>query len=396
MEIESQKTQFYNENIEEINELETFLKYVLFILTKFPLTKKAKNIITTFLKYFDYMIDIALENAIIYDIYHFKKECNIYGDYYQTNEFLSQKFNLFYSKLLLRCKKKKYLSLEMLKYIHQNLYEKENAFPLENYILINNFYEVKKENMVEQIFDVASIINKYYLEISFFLNEINFENRLCSLENTVKELIGDLKIDKYYDSFFNIPGELSLTRRNVKFILDRIIKTNSNSLDFHEPNLKIIKKSFFFIENLIKNLDLKITDKNKSELINSIKNKLNSLKQTLTKYQNFLNRKSGNNMISSLNPPLINLTTIEKQFLQDNIIHSNIREFKKLIKTESDRKLQIIIDYLSQLKDIGDDVVHLNDKETIKYYSFSKKYVKGPEPSKGDKIEQALEKLKIL
>ena len=103
---EKQLTEFYNENLVEINEFEMFLKYLFFTSNFFPLNSKEKEIINNFFEYLKKMIEVSLNNKILYDIYHFKKECNIYGDIYEDNEFLSDNFNNFYSELLNKCSKK--------------------------------------------------------------------------------------------------------------------------------------------------------------------------------------------------------------------------------------------------------------------------------------------------
>ena len=231
---EKQLTEFYNENLVEINEFEMFLKYLFFTSNFFPLNSKEKKIINNFFEYLKKMIEISLNNKILYDIYHFKKECNIYGDIYEDNEFLSDNFNKFYSELLNKCSKKKYLSLEMLKYVHEKLFKLELASAIDDYILIENFYkENNNKNIANKIYKINSDISKSFFEFKIQENETNFQKRIYILENKVNELMGQIKIEKYLNSFLNVPGQLSFIRKNINLILGKIIKNNSNKLKFN-------------------------------------------------------------------------------------------------------------------------------------------------------------------
>lgn len=161
---ENQKTQFYNENLKEVLELEKFINYVLIIVNILPKNSKENEIINNFLNYFNYLIDISLKYSIIYEIYHFKKECNIYGDDYK-NKFMSKKFQYFYNALIKRCFKKKCLSIEMLKYIHQKLFDLKLALPLNIYLQIDeSFFKEKKRDIHKDIVGIFFDICNYYSE----------------------------------------------------------------------------------------------------------------------------------------------------------------------------------------------------------------------------------------
>ena len=365
-------TQFYNNNLEEIKELENFLEYLLFILKYFPSESKHKKIIKNFFNYLDYMIDIALKYTYLYDIYHFKKECNIYGDFYEDNNFLSEDFNNFYSQLLFKCSKRKILSLEMLRYIHQQYYTLNLAFPIRKYILISNYLKNKKENVKTKIYDITSRINKSYLSFELFIDKIKFENRICNLEKKLIELTGYLKLDKYNNSYFNAPGELSFLRKNVNLILDKVLKTNWAQIDFEEPNIKIIKKSFQYIAELKRSIDeILIKNDNIKKLKVSVKNKLENLENTLTKYKNYIERRDKvSEKISTLNPALIELTETEKKFLEENFIDLKAKFHYKTINSQKNPELQIIIDYLFELKERWNEIFHINDENQIKYDSI--------------------------
>ena len=96
---EKQKTQFFEANLKEILEIEKFLTHLFVIIRFYPKESREYKIINNFLNYINYLIDISLQHRIICDIYHFKKECIIYGDDYK-NEYMSSTFQNFYSELL--------------------------------------------------------------------------------------------------------------------------------------------------------------------------------------------------------------------------------------------------------------------------------------------------------
>ena len=396
----NQLTEFYNENLIEINEFEIFLKYLFFTSNFFPTNSQEKKIINNFFEYLKKMIEISLNNKILYDIYHFKREANIYADIYEDNEFLSDNFNKFYSELLNKCSKKKYLSLEMLKYVHENLFKLELALPIDDYILIANFFkENNNKNITTKIYKVISDISKSFLEFKSEENKINFKNKIYNLENKVSELNGEIKIEKYLNSFFNVPGEFSLIRKNINFILGKIIKNNANKLKFNKPNIKIIKLTIEFIGKIKENLhNIIVNKKDDINLKNSISEKLKKLEEILTKYQNALNSKykNENKKIENLEPPLIKFTDKEKQFLKDNYLDIPQRIIRKLIEPEEDEDLQIVIDYLFSIKEIGNETLHLNDKEKLKYYSFTKNYQTTPQYNKNDELEDALKNIKKI
>ena len=390
-----QLTEFYIENLNEKKQLDKFLNYLLFVLRFFPKDSKIEKIIINFFKYLNYMIDIASKNILLFDIYHFKKECNIYADDYKE-EFLSENFNKFYSELLKRCSKQKFLSIEMLKFVHKNLYNLNLSLPLNKYILIDNYIK-KKDNIKKKIYDIIFKIKKYYLDLELFETKINYELRILSLENEIKEITGNLKIDKYYDSFFEKPGDFALIRKNINLILDRIIKKNFNKLNYNQPNIKIIKLSFGFISKLKNKLNtINTNNKNDLDLINNIKNKLKELEIILTKYQNFLNKNLVKEKISKLNLPLIYFNENEKKFLKENIINFTDRNFKNFIQSNEDKILEIIINYLYELKEIGNETIHISDKDKIKFYCFSKNIEINQQPDNDDSFKEALDKIKYV
>ena len=209
--------------------------------------------------------------------------------------------------------------------------------------------------------------------------------------------MSQIKIEKYLNSFLNVPGQFSLIRKNINFILGKIIKNNSNKLKFNEPNIKIIKLTFGFIAKIKNNINnIIINEKGDINIKNSIIEKLAKLEEILTQYQNALNSKykAENKKLENLEPALIKFTDKEIKFLKDNYLDIPQRIFRKFIESEEDEDLQIIMDYLFSIKEIGSETLHINEKETLKTYSFSKNYQATPIYSEDDKLEDLLKKIK--
>ena len=139
--------------------------------------------------------------------------------------------------------------------------------------------------------------------------------------------------------------------------------------------------------------DILITNENISLKL-SIKEKLENLEEILTKYQNSFDRKKNIEKIYKLEPPLIELNKKEKNFLKENIINVKLKFPKKIKTSEKDSELQIIIDYLFNLKESDNDIIHINEENKIKYFSITNKFKKVIEPGKDDNINKVLENIK--
>ena len=120
--------------------------------------------------------------------------------------------------------------------------------------------------------------------------------------------------------------------------------------------MKIINLSFSFISNLKKDLN-KITTNNKKneEIKNSIMLKLKDLEDVLTKYKNYLNRTIGKDKIHTINYPIITLSNEEKNCIKENTEnkHRTITKTKIENKEDIDMDLQMVIDFLFNLKEIS-------------------------------------------
>ena len=91
----------------------------------------------------------------------------------------------------------------MLKYVNQQLYKLKKALTLNRNILSYHYFQDNNEDLKIKIYDIVFKVNKSYLDFELLKTQINFEERICNLENKVNELTNDLKLDKYYNSFFN-------------------------------------------------------------------------------------------------------------------------------------------------------------------------------------------------
>lgn len=205
---------------------------------------------------------------------------------------------------------------------------------------------------------------------------------------------GEFKLDKYFNSFFNVPGKFATIRKNVNFILGKILKENYDKINFIEPDIKIINLSFSFTSNLKKDLNKNIIhDIEKGKIRESIMKKLEVLEDILTKYKNHLNRKTGKEKIENINYPIIILSNEEKDFIKENTeIKPRVFKKRRIEKKENiDNDFQIILDYLFNLKEIENQILHINDEEKIQYYLFSKSFIEHPRQNyKEDKIKDCL------
>lgn len=390
------KNEFFIDNLKEINKIEKLLNYLIIIIRYFPKDNKTNIVINNFFNYFKNLLENASNNIIIYDVYNFKKECNVYGDDYNVKEFKSERFKEFYSNLYQKCLKKKYLSIQMMKFLH-NEYYNNLSLPADYSSFIHHLFKKNKRNIQKEVLRISSLTSEYYRSLIRLVEQIESKCKICEVENKLIKLTGDSKLDKYYNSFWNIPSQFSTIRKNINFILDRIINVNTKKIILMEPNIKIVNMSFAFIGNLKHDInDDNIKDnENSLNLKESILNKLKNLENTLTKYKNFLNRAKNCEYITKLNYPLIIFTEEEKEFIQKKNKKTQ-RKYNKIkvdTKVEFDQDLQNILDYLFQLKEIGNNIIHINGEEQIYFYSFFKNLDKLPEYNSQDSILNCMNKI---
>jgi len=390
------KNEFFIGNLKEINKIEKLLNYLIVIIRYFPKDNKTNIVINNFFNYFNILLEIAFNNIIIYDVYNFKKECNVYGDDFNNTEFKYERFKEFYTNLYQKCLKKKYLSIQMMKFL-DNKYYKNLSLPADYSIFIHHLFKENKRNIQKEVLRICYLTSEYYRSLIRLVEQIESKCKICEIENKVNELTGDSKLDNYYNSFLNIISQFSTIRKNISFILYRIINVNANKINLMEPNIKIVNMSFAFLRNIKHDIyNGNIKEKEDSlNLKTSILTKLESLENTLTKYKNFLNRAKNCEYIKELNYPLIFFTEEEKNYIQKKYKKPQ-RKYRKIKvdnKVVFDQDLQNILDYLFQLKEIENNIIHINGEEQNYFYPFFKNLDKPPEYNSKDIILDCMNKI---
>lgn len=190
----------------------------------------------------------------------------------------------------------------------------------------------------------------------------------------------------------DVPGQFSVLRKSASLILNKIIKNNQEKLNFISPSETIINSTLYLISTIKK----KLVKNKKGKIVNSIQDKLKTLETTLEKYKNNKIKRKGKETIDSLNIPIINLEEGEKLFLANNLEkEKEERTFSKIsVSDSSDQYLDFMINYLFEIRDKTSKTIHLNDKETLKFYSFSKS--EEQLPNKEDDLKGAIEKIKKI
>lgn len=394
----SDKDEFYNMNLINIELFKQFIDYLFLLRNLYIKNDRAKNIISNFLDYYEKLIDVASQNILIYDLYHFNKETIVYGYFYKNNiRFFSKKFRIKYKSLLFKCKKKRYLSLEMLKYINENYVLEKLSDRDETLWMKIKYFQEENIDIKRIIFPTVAQISFDYLHIQKAFSEL--EHRLETIELKVKitKLEDELNLDKYLDSFLQIPGKFSLFRKSASLILDRIIRKNHEKLRFIQPSEKIIIMTLQVINKMRNQLNkFKKPKKEKTKNIaNSIINKLNNLVNILNNYKN---KKIASSPIKELNFPLINLEESEKTFLKENIKEEKFSKYSNKISVSEgeDKNLDFIINYFFELKDKTSKIIHINDEENLKFFSFSKQINDLPSHNEEDDYKIAIQKIKQI
>ena len=161
----SNKTDFYKTNLSKIKLLQDFIEYLCYLRKLYHKSNIIYKIIMNFIEYTEHLLDIATNNIQIYDLYHFNKETLIYSYLIRENdEFNLSDFISKYSELIDKCKKKRYLSREMLKYICKK-YKEKNSITEKNILNIeNNFLKkIEEINIKNEVFSKALAVSINYL-----------------------------------------------------------------------------------------------------------------------------------------------------------------------------------------------------------------------------------------
>ena len=237
---------------------------------------------TNFIDYSENLIDIAIKNINVYDLYHFNKETLIYSYCNEEKKrFLSSKFKRNYEELLDNCSKGKYLSMEMLKYVFNNYKENNLVNNLESDLMESKYCKMKEINIGRTIFLEASRLRGKFLEIKSILYGLETDSEIINLKSSLIKLEGEFNLDKYINSFLNVPGQFSIFRKSASLILNKVIKSNQEKLNFIPPSETVLNSSLYLISTIEKQLDPYKEEK----IVNSIKDKLKTLKEKLEKYK---------------------------------------------------------------------------------------------------------------
>ena len=388
----SNKNKFYTKNLSEVELLQNFIEYLCYLRKLYNEKNEVYKIISNFLEYSEHLLDIASNNIQIYDLYHFNKETLIYSYLIEKQKEISLiNFNWKYACLIDKCEQKRYLSQEMLKYIC-NKYKERNSIDENDIITIKRKYlkEIKNMNIKNEVFSRASAPSLNYLTISSAFAEINSELQIIKLKAGLNKLNEEIFIDKYLNSYLNIPGEFLSLRKSSSLILNKLIKKNHKKLNFINPGKKIVNLTLDLISRIRKKL---LKGKN-NKIDNSIRNKLNNLEATLLGY--IKNNNTGE-PVNDLNPPLINFSKEEKELISF-ILENNIYEAPKKISVvnSEDNDLDFIINFFFEIKEKTSKTIHINEQENLQFYSLSKKLEELPEKSEDDDLNQGLENIKKI
>ena len=199
-------------------------------------------------------MDIATKNINIYDLYHFNKKAVIYSYCNEAKKrFLSSNFKKNYDELLSNCLKGDYLSIEMLKYIHQKYQEEELVNHLESDLMKTKYCKIKEINFGKIIFLEATKLRLKYLDIKSILSELENESAIINLKTKIIKLEEEYHLEKYINSFLDVPGQFSILRKSASLILNKIIKNNQEKLNFISPSETIINSnSTLYLISIIK------------------------------------------------------------------------------------------------------------------------------------------------
>ena len=385
---------FYNNNLEQVQLFKNFVDYLFFLRQLYSKDNKIHKIISNFLDYSENVIDIAIKNINIYDFYHFNKAIVIYS-YCNDKKyrFFSSEFQNLYNKLLINCEKSKYLSIEMLKYIY-NKYDKEKLVDyLFSDVVLEKYCKIKSINVGRRIFKEANELRMKYLNFKLLSSEMENKSETINLKTKICQLEGELKLDKYINSFLEVPGQFSLFRKSASIFLNKIINNNQEKLKFISPSETVINSTLYLTSKIKKELAFHKAGK----ISKSIKDKLLNLEKILENYK-YRNIKSSYKKEETLKYPLIDLNEEEKKFLAKNLKkESEEKKPSKIIVSDIDDKdLEFIINYLFELRDDTSEIIHVTDKEMLKHYSFPDSRGPLPEKKEDDDLKAAIKNINTV
>ena len=390
----NEKSELYRNNLNHVQLLRKFIHYLFFLRKLYSKKSHEYGIISSFLEYSKELLDIATKNINIYDLYHFNKEVIIYGYLFdEKKKFLSPKFKSKYNKLLNKCEKKKFLSIEMLKYIYKKYEEAKLIDYLENDLMSEKYCKIKEIDIGRKVFLEATELRMKVLDTKLILSDLETDFELINLKSVISKLEDELRLERYFKSFLEVPSQFSIFRKCASLILNKIIEKNQEKLNFIEPSESIINSTKYIISLMDKQLSTLKEDK----MVNSIKNKIKFLETILNKYKNYKTNK-GKDKIKSLKLPIIKFEEEEKTFLSKSI---NMDEYygsgKKIsVANDNDKELEVIINYFFELRDKTSKTIHVNDKENLKFYFFPNDKSILPKKEEDDDLGKALEKIKEI
>ena len=219
----------------------------------------------------------------------------------------------------------------MLKYIC-NKYKERNSINEYGILVIKRKYlkEIKIMNVKNEVFSKASAPSLKYLTISSTFTEINNELQIIKLKVEINKLNEEIYIDKYLNSYLNIPEELFCLKKISSIILNKLIKKNHEKLNFIQPDKKIVNLTLAFISKIRK----KLLKTNNYKIETTIRKKLTNLEKTLLGYIKDINTNKTENV---LNPPLIIFNKDEKKlisFILKNDTYEAPKKFRlSIVKT---------------------------------------------------------------
>ena len=351
--------------------LKNFIIYLCYLRKIYDDKNIIYKIISNFLEYSEHLLDIALNNIEIYDLYHFNKETIIYSYLIDDDKKISlNKFQSKYTNLLNKCEKKKYLSQKMLELICKKYEQKDAISPDVIFNIKNRYLKQIKINIKKEVFSGASSAKLNYLTISSAFQEIKDELQLIKLKIGLNKLNGEIVIDNYLNSYLNIPAEFLSLRKSSSIILNKLIKKNHEKLNFIKPSKKIINSTLDLIFKIKKNLD-------EGEVGTSLRDKLNKLESILSSY---IKGKKNDKPLYKLKTPLIKLDKVERNLLSFILKNDAYKFSNKISVADSDDSdLDFIINFFFELKNKASETIHINEKENLQFFSLFKKLEELPE-----------------
>jgi len=93
-----------------------------------------------------------------------------------------------------------------------------------------------------------------YLDFKSLLAGLENNSEIMKLKSTIIKLEEELLLDKYINSFHQIPGQFSILRKSASLILDKIIRKNQQKFNFILPSETIINSTLYLISTIKKNI----------------------------------------------------------------------------------------------------------------------------------------------